>query len=298
MNLLFDKQHEIRNGWKFLLYWLVFAFLFRVVTLPFPIGPRTQLERLVLNTIPIFPALAALAFMARFVDRRPLSAYGVSFHQGWSRDFVLGAAVAAAMLVLVTLANVVSGGVMMTWSAANTDTKSLVVTAVVLIMSAAQEEIMFRGYPLQALMKGIGTWPAIISMSTAFGFVHYRYNPNATLIGAVNTALAGLLLSIAYLKTRSLWLPYGIHLAWNLGLGFVMGYTLSGIEIDSLWRSVPLGPKWLVGGQYGPEEGFVATVVFTVAVFAVRATRAAGVSPQVRAALAATAGKIDISETE
>jgi len=296
MNLLFNPQHEIRNGWKFLLYWVVFTFLLIVTTLPFPGGPRTQLERLVLNTIPILPALAALVFMARFVDRRPLSAYGVSFHEGWSRDFVLGGTLAAAMLVLLTLANVISGGVTMTWSAANTDTKSLVVTAIVLIMSAAQEEIIFRGYPLQTLMKAVGTWPAIVAMSVAFGFVHYRYNPNATVIGAVNTGLAGLLLSIAYLKTRSLWLPYGIHLVWNLGLGFVMGYTLSGMEIDSLWRSVPLGPKWLVGGQYGPEEGFVATVVFTAAVFAIRATRAAGVSPQVRAALAPNAGKINISE--
>jgi len=296
MNLLFNAQHEIRNGWKFLLYWVVFTFLLIVTTLPFPGGPRTQLERLVLNTIPILPALAALVFMARFVDRRPLSAYGLSFHEGWSRDLVLGGVLAAAMLVLLTMANVISGGVTMTWTAANTDPKSLVVTAIVLVMSAAQEEIIFRGYPLQSLMKAVGTWPAIIAMSVAFGFVHYRYNPNATVIGAVNTALAGLLLSIAYLKTRSLWLPYGIHLIWNLGLGFVMGYTLSGIEIDSLWRSVPLGPKWLVGAQYGPEEGFVATVVFTAAVFAVRATRAAGVSPQVRAALAPNAGKINISE--
>jgi membrane protease YdiL (CAAX protease family) len=174
------------------------------------------------------------------------------------------------MLVLLTVANVAAGGVRMTGNIASADTNALMVTAAVLIMSAAQEEIIFRGYPLQILMKGVGTWPAIIAMSAAFGFVHYRYNPNATVIGAVNTALAGLLLSIAYLKTRSLWLPYGIHLAWNLGLGFVMGYTLSGIEIDSLWRSVPLGPGWLVGGQYGPEEGFVATVVFAAAVFAVR----------------------------
>src|SRR5262245_25615151 len=165
MNLLFNEQHEIRNGWRFLLYWVVFAFLLIVITLPFPAGPRTQLERLVLNTIPIFPALAGLVFMARFLDRRPLSSYGVSFHDGWLRDFVIGAALAAAMLILLTVANVGSGGVTMTWSAANTDSKSLVVTALVLIMSAAQEEIIFRGYPLQTLMKGVGTWPAIIAMS-------------------------------------------------------------------------------------------------------------------------------------
>src|SRR5690242_6802552 len=149
MNLLFNPQHEIRSGWRFLLYWVVFAFLLIVITLPFPGGPTTQLERLVLNTIPIFPALAALVFMARFVDRRPLSAYGVSLHDGWWRDFIVGAALAAAMLVLLTVANVVSGGVMMTWNIAKTDSKTLAVTALVLVMSAAQEEIIFRGYPLQ-----------------------------------------------------------------------------------------------------------------------------------------------------
>jgi membrane protease YdiL (CAAX protease family) len=48
-------------------------------------------------------------------------------------------------------------------------------------------------------------------------------NPNASLLGTVTTVVAGVLRH-RLVKTRSLWMPYGIHLGWNLGLGFVSGF--------------------------------------------------------------------------
>ena len=181
----------------------------------------------------------------------------------------------------------------MTWTASDTSRKSLVVTVVVLLMSAAQEELLFRGYPLQLLMKGMGVWPAILTMSSAFGLAHLL-NPSATALSALNTVLAGLMLSIAYLKTRSLWLAYGLHVGWNIGLGFVLGYPVSGIDIDSLWKTTAGGPQWLVGSKYGPEGGLIATIVFIAAAFAIRSTHAAEVSPKLRALLETNTGKTQV----
>src|SRR6185436_7940059 len=106
-----------------------------------------------------------------------------------------------------------------------------------------------------------------------------------TIFGFINTILAGMMLSIAYLRTRSLWLPYGLHLGWNVGLGFVLGYPLSGIKIDSLWSTVASAPQWLIGSEYGPEGGIIGTILFAAAAIAIRMTRAVETSPRIRALL-------------
>jgi len=286
MNILLNEQHELRAGWKFAGYWVLFFIIFFGISsaLPLPRGPQTQLQRLVLNTMPIIPAFLSLALMARFGSRAPISAFGATLHEYWARDFLVGLAIAGGMLVAVTLVNGAFGGISMVWTASDLSTRELIVTPLVLLVAAAQEELVFRGYPLQVLMNGIGPWAAILTMSVAFGCLHLL-NPNATIVGAVNTMLAGLMLSVAYLKTRSLWLPYGLHLGWNIGLGFILGYPLSGLTIDSFWTTVAGGPKWLAGGPYGPEGGIAGTIVFVSAAIVIYKTRIAEVSPKLRAIL-------------
>jgi membrane protease YdiL (CAAX protease family) len=297
MNILLNQDQELRSGWKFVSYWVLFViFLIAISALiPFGASPETQTQRLVLNTIPLFPAIGALLIMARFADRVPIGVFGVTFHERWARDLNVGIAVGTGMLVALTLVNGAAGGITMEWSASDASNRSLLITPMVLILSAAQEELVFRGYPLQVLMKGIGVWPAILTMSTTFGLVHLL-NPNATIVGAVNTMLAGLMLSIAYLKTRSLWMPYGLHLGWNVGLGFVLGYPLSGIKIDSLWTTIAYGPQWLVGRAYGPEGGIIGTIVFAAAAMVIHKMRGVGISPRIRSLLARNASEVQVSE--
>src|SRR5262245_26055075 len=90
-------------------------------------------------------------------------------------------------------------------------------------------------------------------------------NPNSSILGTLNTILAGILLSLAYVRTRSLWMPYAIHVGWNLGLGFVFGFPLSGVDIASLWTTGMAGSETILGGDYGPEGGLLATFIFATA---------------------------------
>jgi membrane protease YdiL (CAAX protease family) len=286
MNIFINHRHELRSGWKFAAYWLIFLFLVLAasVTVASGAGPQTQLERLVFAVIPAIPAILTLRLMAKFVDKVPTAVFGATLHEHWKKDWTIGGAVSLALLAIVTLVNGAAGGVVMNWTASDASWRSLIVTPLVLIIAAAQEELVYRGYPLQVLIKGIGPWPAILVMSSAFGLLHL-FNPNATLVGALNTVLAGVMLSLAYLKTRSLWLPYGLHVGWNLGLGFVLGYPLSGIDIDSLWTTIAYGPKWLVGTDYGPEGGIIGTIAFITGAVVIRRLRSTGVSPKLRALL-------------
>src|SRR5581483_1512812 len=143
-------------------YWLLFFIILIAVSAAIPIsGAETQLQRLLLNTIPTIPAVATLLLMARFVDRVPAATFGATLHESWPKDFAIGIAVAVVMLIIITLINAAVGGISMVWTGSDATRTSLLVTPLVLILSAAQEELVFRGYPLQILMKGIGVWPAI-----------------------------------------------------------------------------------------------------------------------------------------
>lgn len=99
----------------------------------------------------------------------------------------------------------------------------------------------------------------------------------------VNTALAGVWLAVAYLRTRSLWFPLGIHWAWNWALGSVFGLPVSGItEIapHPLLQGTDLGPAWLTGGSYGIEGGLACTITLIVSAIFIWRTRLVSATPQ------------------
>ncbi len=153
------------------------------------------------------------------------------------------------------------GYVSIHWTGTQAPRSTLLATFGLLSIAAVSEELVFRGFPLQILVQAMGQWPAVITMSVIFGAMHLN-NPNASLLGGLNTVLAGVLLSVAYIRARSLWLPYGIHVGWNIGLSFVLGFPLSGLDLASLWTTGIAGSDTILGGGYGPEGGLLATFIF------------------------------------
>jgi hypothetical protein len=77
----------------------------------------------------------------------------------------------------------------------------------------------------------------------------------------VSTVLVGVLLALAYLRTRALWLPWGIHWGWNATLGLVFGLPVSGLDFSVLVDATVQGPEWLTGGAYGLEASALGTAV-------------------------------------
>jgi hypothetical protein len=154
--------------------------------------------------------------------------------------------------------------------------RTLLTSLPIFVIAAAGEEAMFRGYPLQTMARSHLAWVAIIITSVVFSWGHLD-NPNvAPGFTFINTAIAGVWLAVAYLKTRNLWFPLGIHWAWNWMMGAVLGLPVSGIERltpEPLWRAVDQGPAWLTGGSYGIEGGAACTIALLVSTFFIWRTR-------------------------
>ncbi|WP_410631313.1 CPBP family intramembrane glutamic endopeptidase [Amycolatopsis sp. cmx-4-83] len=124
---------------------------------------------------------------------------------------------------------------------------------------AVTEELLFRGVLHRILEQRVGSVLAIVVSSLLFGLTHL-VNGNATLWGTLAIAVeGGAMLAVAYTATRSLWLPIGLHFAWNFLQGGVFGTAVSGAESEpGLLRTVLSGPDALTGGAFGPEAGLFA----------------------------------------
>lgn len=136
----------------------------------------------------------------------------------------------------------------------------LVATA---IMPAFLEELLFRGILFRWLEEFAGSWAALLLTSAFFGAAHLA-NPNASPVAAFAIAIeAGVLLGAAYMLTRSLWMPMGLHAAWNFTQGEIFDVPVSGIDEHGLVQAKLSGPALLSGGGFGLEASIIAMVIAT-----------------------------------
>jgi membrane protease YdiL (CAAX protease family) len=133
------------------------------------------------------------------------------------------------------------------------------------IVPGITEEMMFRGILFRWIEQFGGSWAALVITSALFGLGHIM-NPNATWFSSFAIAVeAGVLLGGAYMLTRSLWLPIGLHAAWNFTQGFIFDVNVSGLDEHGLVEAKLSGPVLLSGGQFGLEASLIAVVIATAA---------------------------------
>ncbi|MFG1996394.1 CPBP family intramembrane glutamic endopeptidase [Actinoplanes sp. NPDC048988] len=138
--------------------------------------------------------------------------------------------------------------------------------------AAVTEEVLFRGVLFRIVEERIGTYPSLILTGVAFGAMHLL-NEKATLWGALAIAVeAGFMLAACFAAFRNLWVPIGLHFAWNFLLAGIFSLTSSGNGLGQGLLDVTItGPKLFTGGEFGPEGGVAAvgagtllTIVFLI----------------------------------
>lgn len=238
--------------------------------------------RLFLSGVASAPAVLLASFLfLRWIDRRSFRQLGFWFYDGWAKEFFWGLAAGALMITVIVAAMLLAGG--LEFRLRETDAPTLLLgigwNLLLFLPPAAFEEFLFRGYLFQRLVEGWGEFAAIFVLSALFGLGHLG-NPSATPFSVANTVLIGILFAVTYLRTRGLWLPLGLHYAWNFWLGTVVSLPVSGIEIKNRLFDVTIGkPDWLTGGTYGPEASALSTALVLALTVWLMYTRALGVSP-------------------
>ncbi len=280
MNELFiDNEGKLRSGWRIVVFLLVFLFIAIVLgvisesilaTLGYEAGEDSSVFRLTNGIVSIIPALLVGWVCGKRLESLPISALGASFTTGWLRHLLIGVALGSATLMIAVLI-ALAGGLRFSMNQELPIQPLLIGLAssfVVLAVAAAFEEVLFRGYIFQTLVRSNLAWLAIVLTSVGFGFAHY-YNPTASVFSVANTMLAGVWFGLAYMKTRDLWFVWGLHFAWNWVQGAVFGIEISGLRNltpVSILNEIDPGPAWLTGQSYGLEGGIACTIAILISI--------------------------------
>lgn len=187
----------------------------------------------------------------------------------WGRELGLGLAAGALLMAMPALFLWLGG-----WAhfqLAGTEATAILKAVLLMAAVALAEELLFRGFLFQRLLDALGTWPAQLVLAGLFLLTHLS-NPGmdgSTRIWAgINIFLASIMFGIAYLRTRSLALPIGLHFMANVTQGLILGFGLSGTDQPSILKpELSPGQDWLTGGTFGLEAslpGLIAVAASTV----------------------------------
>ncbi|MBV9923760.1 MAG: CPBP family intramembrane metalloprotease [Acidobacteria bacterium] len=281
-DFFYNDAGRLRSVWRLAAfvaaYFAVSTFVFRSVDLAgLLLLPRPVYHRLfdgmawfAIQSVLIFVPAALIGWgCAWLLEELPWRSLGWALHRGWVRDLVLGTAGGGVAVGAAALVGAAAGSYRFSFEGLKAGVLlTLVVSFVVFMLGAAAEEMLFRGYPLQTLMRSWPLWVALLPVSAPFALAHLL-NPNvAPGFTFLNTALAGVWLGVAYWRTRSLWFALGLHFGWNWVQGALLGSPVSGIKgitPHPLLNFADAGPAWLGGGAYGIEGGAVCTLALVLA---------------------------------
>ena len=125
------------------------------------------------------------------------------------------------------------------------------------------EEVIFRGILFRLIADKWNIAVGLTTSSLLFGLAHLG-NPGATLWAALAIALAsGWLFGMAYAYHQTIWVPVGMHWAWNYLEGGVFGCAVSGTPLDYRPLITPRisGTDLLSGGAFGPEASIICVAI-------------------------------------
>lgn len=274
---VFLANGRVRPIWRFFLSAiLIFLALVAVnLALAFIFGlarkPPEVLTSLALASLLLCPTLLGIfEVLTGAFEHKPLGSAGLAFCGRWKTELGIGLAVGAAMILVVGGLERLLGVGEFSWSPSPPGRVlvSGLFMFLVIFVAATNEELMFRGYAFQRLVEAAGPAGAVALSSALFGLLHLG-NPFHTWTSTLNTMLVGIPLAVAYLRTRLLWMPIGIHFAWNFVQGFGLGLPVSGLPPPfSVCKAQVSANDLLTGGNYGPEGGLLATgVILAVTVY-------------------------------
>ena len=215
----------------------------------------------------VFLLLLGYSGMGIVLDRQqhPVSEQGLPRRPGWLGEAALGLGLGWAVAVACALLLAVVGGIAIVLVLRPSAWGWLLAEAAFFALAALAEEIVFRGYGFQRFAEAVGPLGAALGFGAYYAIVQSLL-PGSNRASVAVSLVLSLLLSTAYLRTRALWVSWGINFGWKASRALLFGLAISGVNSHSpVIQGDPMGPFWLTGGGYGLDGSWVAFVVLIAA---------------------------------
>lgn len=224
--------------------------------------PNIRPESLLLSVITETIAVTLSVFLARrFLDKRSIESLGLPLNLQSLFDVLVGILITLLQMGLIYVLMAQLGWLTFEGFAWEVDPTGIVIKNtflffMVFMLVGWTEELLSRGYHLQTIASGTNLFWGVILSSAVFSLLHLG-NLGANWTSVAGIFFAGLLFAFAYLRTKQLWLPIGMHIGWNFFEGVVFGFPVSGLDTYALTRITVQGPEIWTGGVFGPEAGLI-----------------------------------------
>ena len=255
-SMIKNESGQFKNGMKI----IGFIFLFIAASLMVALFPFPKS----IEGIALIIAVLAVTWICLRLEREPFSSIGLNLNLRFLIEILLGTLFGVLLILVSALIIKVFGG--FTWVRnSQVNLNALLYAIIQFLLVSLIEELLFRGYAFQRAVRGLGKTNALLLFGLLFVVMHWT-NPGMTgsvkIWASLNIGLASVLLGLAWIKTESLAMPFGIHLGWNWAQGSLLGFGVSGHKSQGFWTPVFNDlPQWFTGGDFGLEASLPGATV-------------------------------------
>ena len=257
--IFLNKDNNIRNGWKILIFFVNFIVLLLLLNSSLSLFlPITDI--FIGELIALISVVISTFLMMKFFEKKNFEDVGLRLRPNTIYEISFGLILGFIMITFVVVVNLTLGYYKYEFTLNQVYPQILKALSLFLLV-AFFEEILFSGYPFQRLIDGTNPIIATLIFSLVFSLAHLQ-NPNVNLIALLNIFLAGVWLSTSYIKTRSLWLPISLHFSWNFFQGYFYSLPVSGSSlIEPIFNAKITSENIISGGKFGPEGSLITSLV-------------------------------------
>lgn len=283
-------QSNNRLGFRVLGYFILVYLAVWLLNILLGVGPNFIMRQFgVSENVHTFIG-STITYMLRLLGTIGISAWGLKrvldinpwqtmfpTQKGWWRDLLFGFFLTSAVMVLLFMFQIALGWFTVdSWNwqmiPTNNYLRNLWLAILVNFYVAVGEETLFRGYLLTGLEQAWGRWLGLGIMAIVFSAFHLSVasaEETMTLLFVILLSFPGIVLGWSYLQTRALWLPIGIHFAWNFMQDDIL--NLPGRSGEKILGAIgqQSGPSWIVGTSYGIEVGLLGIVGMVLLCFGI-----------------------------
>ena len=262
LNIFLNTAGKLKNVWWVVIFYLILA------SLLFPLIFLSKHYGFEISLLQQSVIILIASFICQLLYRKPLNSLFGKINFIWFKELMIGIFIGAVLMALPALILTIFRYI--DWHA-NPFSYSTIVSGLTLFAGVAlAEELLFRGFIFQRLIDAFGQWPAQFIIAGMFLLTHLN-NPGMVgitkILACINIFIASILFGIAYIKTKKLAMPLGLHFMANFMQGTILGFGVSGEKETSLYKpSFHNAPTWLTGGQFGLEAsvlGLFSVILIT-----------------------------------
>ena len=204
----------------------------------------------------------------------PVSAQGFPRREGWPREFGVGLSIGWSAALVCVIALIIGGGIAISFSFRLSSWGWLIADGAYFALWTLAEEVAFRGYAFQRFARAVGAAGAVLGFSALYAFLQ-ALQLGSTRASILVSFVFAVVLSTAYLRTRALWMSWGLNFGWKASRALIFGLTVCANSTHSpVVQGDPMGSFWLTGGGFGVDGSWFAFFVLLAMLPVVyRATR-------------------------